>query len=144
MSPVEIRPAQPGDADAIKAFDEIARVDAERDAFIGRSIASGDCLVAVVDGRAVAYAVMRYTSDGRGFVDMLYVQTEFRRRGFGSALMSHIEHLCQSPQLFTSTNRSNKEMQALLAKLGYTPSGVLENPKEGDPELVFMKHLFIF
>lgn len=141
---MEIRPAQPGDADAIKAFDEIARADAERDAFIDRSIASGDCLVVAVDGSAVAYAVMTYTPDGRGFVDMLYVQSEFRRRGFGSALMSHIESLCQSPQLFTSTNRSNKAMQALLAKLGYTPSGVLENPKEGDPELVFMKHLFIF
>jgi ribosomal protein S18 acetylase RimI-like enzyme len=141
---VEIRPAQPGDADVIKSFDEIAHVDAERAAFISRSIASGECSVVVADGCAVAYAVMTYASDGRGFVDMLYVQREFRRRGFGSALMSHIERLCQSPQLFTSTNRSNKAMQSLLAKRGYVSSGLIQDPKDGDPELVFMKHLVIF
>ena len=141
---MEIRAAQPGDADGITAFDEIARADAARAAFIHRSIASGECFVAVVDGRAVAYAVLTYKANGGGFVDMLYVQSEFRRRGFGSALMKHIEHLCQSPQLFISTNRSNDAMRALLAKLGYVSSGVVDNSKEGDPELVFMKHLFIF
>ena len=144
VPPMEIRAAQPGDADVIKAFDEIARVNAERGAFICRSIASGECFVVVVDGRAVAYVVMTYKADGGGFVGMLYVQSEFRRRGFGSALMSHVERLCQSPQLFTSTNRSNKAMQSLLTKLGYIAAGLIGNPAEVDPELRFMKHLVIF
>ena len=46
-----------------------------------------------------------------------------------------------NPKLFTSTNRSNAPMQSLLAKLGYRPSGVIENLDEGDPELVYMKHV---
>jgi len=138
---MEIRAAQPDDADVIKAFDEIALVDATRVAFVDRSIGSGECFVVVVDGRVVAYAVLNYSFYGRGFVCTLYVQREFRRRGFGSALMSHIEHLCHTPQLYTSTNQSNEPMQTLLTKLGYHPSGVIENLEEGDPELVFMKRL---
>ena len=32
-------------------------------------------------------------------------------------------------------------MQALLAKLGYQPSGIIQNLEENDPELVYMKRL---
>src|SRR3990172_5792197 len=74
---------------------------------------------------------------------MVYVDREFRRRGIGSALVRHMEQSCKTAKLFTSTNRSNKPMQALLDKLGYQPSGVIENLDEGDPELVYVKRVRI-
>jgi hypothetical protein len=55
--------------------------------------------------------------------------------------MGYIEHHCQTPKIFTSTNRSNGHMQGLLKKLGYEPSGVIENLDEGDPEFVYMTRL---
>jgi hypothetical protein len=64
-----------------------------------------------------------------------------RRNGAGAALVKHIESLCQTPKLFTSTNLSNLPMQSLLAKLGYILSGVIHNLDEGDPELVYFKRL---
>ncbi|MEO0538637.1 MAG: GNAT family N-acetyltransferase, partial [Cyanobacteria bacterium P01_A01_bin.123] len=42
---------------------------------------------------------------------------------------------------FTSTNESNLLMQALMAKLRYIPSGIINNLDEGDPELVYFKRL---
>lgn len=138
---MEIRPATPFDADAIRWFDEIARVDLSRRACIDRSIDSGQCVVATVEGRAVAYAIFNYAFYVRGFVDTLYVQREFRHRGIGSALMRHIAAHCQTPTLFTSTNQSNAPMQTLLGKLGYERSGIIENLDEGDPELVYVKRL---
>lgn len=138
---MEIRPATPFDADAIKTFDKIARIDASRGAFIDRSIASGQCVVTTVEGRTVAYAVFNYRFYARGFVEMLYVQQDFRHRGIGTALMRHIAARCETPRLFTSTNQSNAPMQTLLIKLGYEPSGIIENLDEGDPELVYVKQL---
>lgn len=138
---MEIRPANPSDADAIKAFDETARTDPSRVTFIDRRIESGQCFVAVADGRPIAYAVLSYTFYGHGFVEMLYVHRAFRRQGIGAALISCMEQRCETPKLFTSTNQSNTPMQSLLTKLRYQPSGVIENLDEGDPELVYMKRL---
>ena len=55
--------------------------------------------------------------------------------------MNHLETVCQTEKIFTSTNLSNFPMQALLAKLGYKLSGVIHNLDEDDPELVYCKAL---
>jgi hypothetical protein len=44
-------------------------------------------------------------------------------------------------KLFTSTNLSNLPMQGIMSKLGYRPSGVIENLDPGDPELIYFKRL---
>ena len=59
----------------------------------------------------------------------------------GSALVRHVEGLCRSDRLFTSTNESNLAMRALLEKLRYTRSGVVDDLDPGDPELIFSKQL---
>jgi hypothetical protein len=50
-----------------------------------------------------------------------------------------MEQRCTTPKVFTSTNQSNTPMQGLLGKCGFSPSGVIENLDEGDPELLFMR-----
>ena len=72
---------------------------------------------------------------------MLYVHPSHRRKGVGTQLIRHLEALCTTEKLFTSTNRSNAPMQALLPKLGYAPSGFVENLDEGDPELIYFKRV---
>jgi ribosomal protein S18 acetylase RimI-like enzyme len=137
---MDIRLAKPFDAEGIKSLDEIAKVDPRRQLFIDRSIAAGQCFVAIVDGQVAAY-VLNYTFYDRGFVEMLYVEKGHRGRGIGSALMHHAAGRCEMSQLFTSTNQSNVVMQRLLAKLGFERSGIIENLDEGDPELVYVKRL---
>jgi len=138
---MEIRSAQLSDAEVIKAFDEVAMRAASRAEFIDQAIRRDRCIVAVVDGHGVAYAVFDYSFYGRGFVSMLYVQRDYRRQGVGAALMRSLLDECATSKLFTSTNRSNTPMQGLLVKLGFEPSGVIENLDEGDPELVYAKRL---
>ena len=84
---------------------------------------------------------MEYSFFGNGFISMLYVQSEYRRDAVGTALMRHLESICQTAKLFTSTNLSNLPMQSLLAKLGYELSGVVHNLDEGDPELFYMRRV---
>ncbi len=138
---ISIRPAVESDVEALCSLDSIARQKNERREFIRREVASGTCFVAVADGEVIGYGVLNYTFYDNGCIDMLYVHSNHRRRGAGAALLQHMESLCRTPKLFTSTNLSNLWMQSLLAKLGYELSGVIHNLDEGDPEIVYFKRL---
>jgi GNAT superfamily N-acetyltransferase len=135
---LELRLAQAEDVDAILAFDHLAETEIEREEFIRRKVGQSACYVAV-QGCLLGYAVLEYTFFEQGFVSLLYVRDENRRSGVGKTLMQHLEGICRTRKLFTSTNLSNRPMQALLARLGYHLSGVIHDLDEGDPELVYVK-----
>ncbi len=135
-----VRLAVESDIDSICSFDAIAQHDSRRRNFVSRSVAAGNCFVAV-DERVIGYAVLEYTFYDNGFVSMLYVHPEHRQLGVGKKLMKHLESVCQTSKLFTSTNLSNIPMQSLLVRLGYKLSGVIHNLDKDDPELVYVKFL---
>lgn len=138
---ISIRRAVDADIEALCSLDLIARQANERRDFIRREVASGNCVVAVMNEAMVGYGVLNYTFYGNGCIDVIYVDSEHRRCGVGAALLKHMESLCETPKLFTSTNLSNLPMQSLLAKLKYVLSGVIHNLDEGDPEIVYFKRL---
>ena len=136
-----IRDANYSDRDAILAIDEIAQCEQERIDFIDRVLDSATCLVADGNGTVIAYGVLEYSFFGSGFISMVYVAKSARRCGVGRSLMRALANQCKTSKLFTSTNESNSAMRALLATLGYVPSGVIENLDPDDPELVFFLDL---
>lgn len=138
---ISIRPAVEDDIEALCSLDLVASQEGARRDFIRREVASGHCYAAVAGGTVIGYGVLNYTFYQNGCVDMLYVHPGHRRRGAGEALLRHMESLCRTPKLFTSTNLSNLPMQSLLAKSGYGLSGVIHNLDEGDPEIVYFKRL---
>ena len=138
---ISIRPAIEDDIASLCSIDLIAQREEERREFIRREVRAGNCFVAVVDGKVIGYGVLNYTFYYLGCIDMLYVHSDHRRTGAGAALMRHMESLCRTPKLFTSTNLSNLPMQSLLAKLGYALSVVIHNLDEGDPEIIYFKQL---
>ena len=138
---ISIREAVESDIPTLCALDLIAQQEDERREFIRREVISGNCFVAVSDGEVLGYGVLNYTFHHNGCIDMLYIITGHRRSGAGTALLRHMETLCQTPKLFTSTNLSNLPMQSRLAKLDYVLSGVIHNLDEGDPEIVYFKRL---
>lgn len=137
-----IQPAQPIDIDALCMLDHVALADEERRALIRHAVSAGECQLAVNDiGTILGYAMMNYSFFANGFVELLYTHADHRRKGVGAALMQHMETLCRTEKLFTSTNLSNLPMQSLLAHLGYRLSGVVHDLDEGDPELFYVKYL---
>jgi len=113
---ISIRPAVENDIEALYLLDLIAHRENERREFIRRVIVCGECFVAVTDEKVIGYGVLNYTFHYNGCIDMLYVDSEYRRVGAGAALLKHLESLCQTPKLFTSTNLSNLPMQDFLIK----------------------------
>lgn len=109
--------------------------------FIDRVLQSATCLVAERRGCVIAYAALEYTFYDSGFVSMVYVAEPERRRGVGRALMEALAARCETEKLFTSTNESNQPMRQLLSRLGYIPSGIIDNLDPGDPEFVYFLDL---
>lgn len=136
-----MRPAAAGDVEALCSLDLIAHRESGRREFIARSVAADGCHIAEGGGELIGYGVLSQAFYGQGFVEMLYVHPGRRRRGAGRALLLHLESLCRTPKLFTSTNLSNLPMQSLLNEVGFVLSGVIYNLDEGDPELVYFKRL---
>jgi ribosomal protein S18 acetylase RimI-like enzyme len=136
---MEIRKAQDTDVNEICAFDHVAQREELRRRFIHDSVSTGIAHVAVVDRKIAGYAVLEHSFFSRGFIAMLFVHPDHRRSGIGTALVSHVEGLCESDRIFTSTNESNLPMQSLLQKLGYKRSGMVDDLDPGDPELFYSK-----
>lgn len=169
FAPVMVRQARPGDVRGIEEADLVARVDRDRRRFIRHSVAEGAAYVAVfggvaagavatggaasggagaagsesttTEGAVVGYLVLEHGFFGRGFISMLAVHPDHRRAGVATALVHHAERACRSDRLFTSTNQSNLVMQALLDRLGYVRSGIVDHLDPGDPELIYSRLL---
>ena len=122
-----------------RSTDAFEWLNPDEQRFSKKAIAEGHCFAALRDGRPVGYATLDYTFYGNGFVGALIVEASHRRMGIGSSLMARLESECRKAKLFTSTNLSNLAMQSLLAKRGYTLTGVIDNLDPDDPELVYFK-----
>jgi len=138
---ISVREASDADLQGLIALDEIARSSHERAGQISKWIVAGHAVVAEVEGHLVGYAVLDHSFYDRGFIPMLYVAGNRRREGIGSALLRELESSCRTDKLFTSTNRSNRPMQSLLAREGYVRCGYIDQLDPGDPELIFVKIL---
>ena len=95
----------------------------------------------IEDAPLLGYAILEYSFFDNGFIPLVYVASEHRRRGVAAALLEFIENLCQRPKLFSSTNLSNAPMHALFARLGYSACGMVTALDEDDPEVFYVKRV---
>jgi ribosomal protein S18 acetylase RimI-like enzyme len=138
---VLIERASKSDFEHICALDETILGSGRRRPEIARAFTQGRVAVARVDGVVRGYVITDTSFFDNGYVRLLLVHPEYRRRGLATALMRAAELDCETDKLFTSTNQSNLAMQALCDRLGYQRSGIVENLDEGDPELIYVKRL---
>jgi ribosomal protein S18 acetylase RimI-like enzyme len=109
--------------------------------FITHAVKAGQCLVALIPNKVVGFGILGNTFYRQGFIGLLVVHPEYRRRGVARALIHHMESICPTKKLFTSTNESNIPAQKTYESLGFVRSGYIENLDEGDPEIIYFKRL---
>ena len=136
-----VRPAISTDIDTILRMDSSTPIDQSRRALVHSAVDRSECFVAVDDGILAGYGLMDYGFFGRGFVSLVHVDAAHRRRGVGGSLFDEFERRCASSRIFTSMNLSNLVMQAFLVSRRYVLSGVVHHLDEGDPEMLYSKHL---
>ena len=138
---MKIRDAMKSDVAGMYRVDHMADQEGNRRQHIREWVEAEQAIVAVIDDVVVGYAALEYTFFSQGFITMLMVDKGYRRKGVGTALITRLEETCETDKLFTSTNESNKPMQALMQSMCYEPSGTVYNLDEGDPELFYVKRL---
>jgi GNAT superfamily N-acetyltransferase len=106
---------------------------------ISMAVFKEECYVAEDAAQIIGFAIMDYSFFSCGFVALLIVKEEYRRRGIGAALLDYLFQQCKTEKLFTSTNESNAPMRGLLKKSGFIPCGQIDALDEGDPELFFVR-----
>lgn len=106
---------------------------------ISKSVTQEECYVAEDAAQIIGFALMDYSFFHCGFVALLIVKEEYRRRGIGAVLLDYLFLQCKTEKLFTSTNGSNAPMRGLLRKSGFIPCGQVDALDEGDPEMFFVR-----
>ena len=132
---ISFRHGIPADFEALVAIDTVAGSNPARQQAIRDWLAAGATAVAESDGKLVAYGVMRPIFFHEPFV----VDAATRQTGIARALLAHLDGCHDRPKLWTSTNRSNAPMQALLVSEGFIYAGEVEGLDEGDPEMFYYR-----
>lgn len=135
-----LRPATHDDLAAILAVDRDHGVE-PRVGWLRRRIDRGECMLALVDGELAGFLVDDDAFFDRTFIRLVVVSKNHRRHGVANALVADAEARARTHTVFSSSNRSNTAMHALLRKRGWVESGVIEGLDELDPEVVFRKRV---
>ncbi|MGN7453961.1 GNAT family N-acetyltransferase [Paenibacillus pasadenensis] len=134
-----VRPAVPADLDALAELDALVVGHGGRREALAAYAAAGCCLVAEREGRLSGCAAWDRSFFGRPFLQLLIVHPGERRAGIGRRLLQSWLERGPGERAFTSTNRSNEPMRALLEAAGFEPSGIVDHLDVGDPELIFSR-----
>jgi len=138
---VRIRPFDRGDEAAVVALWEECKLtrpwnDPHKDIARKLAVQAELFLVGVVDA-AIAASVMAGYEGHRGWVNYLAVAPRYRSRGYGRALMRHVEELLIGrgcPKVSLLVRSSNVEALAFYRHLGYLPDEAISLGKRLIPD----------
>lgn len=137
---MRILPAKAEHIEGIVAIDLIIGSERRR-VLAGEAIRDELAWVAMEDEVVAGFLLAHRHFFAYPFINLLAVQSSYRRHGVGMSLMRRAEAAFRPGKLFTSTNRSNLPMQRLCERLGYISCGIVEHIDDGDPELIYYKRL---
>jgi len=127
--------------ESVWALDRMIIGNFSRKDFLANVVRTSQCLVARIGDTMVGFGVLEQSFYGQGFISLLITHPEHRRCGIATALIHHIESICPTQKLFTSTNESNVIAQRVYKALGFVRNGYIENLDKGDPEIIYFKRL---
>ena len=127
------------DFEAILGVDQLVTGDDRRSNYLHKAISAGYCWTALTGETTTGLAVVEPWFFDQWFLSLVVVRPEHRRKGVAKALILHVESICSTPKLFSSTNTSNAAMRRVLETCGFVRSGRIENLDPGDPEIIYFK-----
>ncbi|HTT14729.1 MAG TPA: GNAT family acetyltransferase [Thermoplasmata archaeon] len=138
---MEIREFEPADEEAVVALWHRCGLvrptnDPHQDIARKQKVRPDLLLVGTIDGRLIASVMAGYEGH-RGWINYLAVDPAERRRGLGRAMMEEAERRLRSsgcPKINLQVRRTNVEVLAFYARIGYTPDDVVSLGKRLEPD----------
>ena len=88
------RKAEPSDIPGFIEIDAVVPLDPERTDYFTEVVSGNEAWVCVIDEDIAGYAVLYRFFDGDATIDMLMINIRRRRFGIGTALLRHMERIC--------------------------------------------------
>lgn len=128
-------------------LDEIVNLDREvigsdrRRGYIKKAIEDDKCII--VKNKSSIVGFLLFTTDffDCSFISLIVVKPTERRKGYATSLLQYFLSVSPTKKIFSSTNQSNNKMQEVFKATGFIQSGFVENLDEGDPEIIYFKHI---
>jgi ribosomal protein S18 acetylase RimI-like enzyme len=134
----EIRYADRGDLTYLERNDSHIAPDVLRD-----KVARREVIVVRVDGQVVGWLRYGYWWDLVPFMNMLAVDEEERRKGYGSSMIAFWEAAMrqQGCEYVMTSTQADEQAQHLYRRLGYRDCGSLLFPGQTPLEVLLIKPL---
>jgi ribosomal protein S18 acetylase RimI-like enzyme len=120
-------------------LDQIEHVELRREEKITEAISNEECFLILEDDQAVGFVIFDYRFFDQGWIELIVIDEKCRGKGIGRKVFDILCVQCKSDKVFTSTNRSNIQMQRALENADFTFAGELKGLDDGDPELFYYK-----
>lgn len=149
---------QPNNITIVPIADEgllmnFAKLMASSDPWLTLQLSAGECrtafngpgkevFVATLNGNAAGFVILQMHGTFKGYVQTLFVSSEYRSCGIGSKLLAFCEkHIADvSPNVFICVSAFNTAALKLYRNHGFTVVGTLTNfIKDGFDELLLRK-----
>jgi len=121
------------------SLDKVEHVELKREEKITKAILDKECFIILSNKRAVGFVLFDYRFFDQGWIELIIIEKEYRGKGIGGKVFNLICKQCKTNKVFTSTNRSNIQMQKALSKVGFSIAGELNGLDDGDPEVFYFK-----
>ena len=131
---MDIRAATKDDLPAIRSLS--ATTPWNKGAFLDRQVSLGNVYVATEQDEVRGFIAWNHDFFEKPFVWLIVVGKPHRKRGIAKRLFESVKKRCATDHLYTSTNRSNAVMAALLQHLGFERVGEIDLDP-GDPEVFY-------
>jgi len=122
-------------------LDKDEHIKLNREEKIGKAISDSNCFLILADEKEVGFVIFDYRFFDQGWIELIIIDEKYRGKGIGTKVFDIICERCKSDKVFTSTNRSNTQMQRALKKADFSFAGELKGLDEGDPEFFYYKRL---
>ncbi|MFV1884934.1 MAG: GNAT family N-acetyltransferase [Balneola sp.] len=145
MEKIGLRKATIKDKEIIVGFDyrldKNEHIKFNREGKITKAILNDDCFIISAGKEEIGLVIFDYRFFDQGWIELIIIDEEYRGKGIAGKVFDIICEHCTSDKVFTSTNRSNTQMQRALAKADFSFAGELKGLDDGDPELFYYKKL---
>ncbi|QNL22208.1 GNAT family N-acetyltransferase [Hyphobacterium sp. CCMP332] len=145
MENIRLRKATIKDKEIVVDFDysldKEEHIKLNREEKITKAISKEECFLILADKQEVGFVIFDYRFFDHGWIELIIINEKYRGKGIGEKTFDLICRQCKSDKVFTSTNKSNTQMQRALAKADFAFAGEIKGLDDGDPELFYYKNV---